>query len=285
MTGFGKAQIEDEKRKINIELRSLNSKQLDLNLKTSAVLREKEAEIRAMVGQSLQRGKIDLSIYYENLEDPAIPTLNKEVIARYRDQLEALEDTLGTPSADTLLTVISRFPDIMHSEKHELQEEEWTEIKSLLNAVLYDVEAFRRQEGHSMDTDIRQRVDNIDHLRVTIDPYEAQRMVNVRNRLNDRLTEIEQEVDQNRLEQELVYYAEKFDITEEKVRLQNHIRYFRETLKSSSPAGKKLGFIVQEMGREINTIGSKANDSDIQRIVVEMKDELEKIREQILNIL
>jgi len=285
MTGFGKANIEDEKHKIHIELRSLNSKQFDLNFKTSGILREKEAEVRAMVGQALKRGKIDLSIYYENLEDPAIPTLNKEVINRYRTQLDALEQTIGNPSDDTLLAVISRFPDVLRSERRELQEEEWMKIKALLTTVLNDVDSFRHQEGKSMETDINHRVSQIDRLLNTMDPYENQRIINVRNRLKERLAELEQEVDSNRLEQELIYYLEKLDITEERVRLQNHIRYFKETLESEEPAGKKLGFIVQEMGREINTIGSKANDSDIQRIVVEMKDELEKVREQMLNIL
>lgn len=287
MTGFGRITEEDESRKINIELRCLNSKQLDFSFRSSGSLREKETEIRALVSKILNRGKIELNIYYENLEDPYVPTINKKLVLKYYEQLTDLSENDGANKLGDLLPVIMRFPDVLKSEKQELKEHEWEIISSLILKVLNETDAYRSEEGKSLENDIIKRIDLISGYLDQIPQYEGERIERINTRIKDRLQELKlaKEIDENRFEQEMVFYIEKLDITEEKVRLKNHLEYFLKSIKSDEPVGKKLGFIAQEIGREINTIGSKANNSDMQKIVVRMKDELEKIKEQLLNVL
>ncbi len=287
MTGFGRITEEDESRKINIELRCLNSKQLDFSFRSSGSLREKETEIRAMVSKILNRGKIELNIYYENLEDPYVPTINKKLVLKYYEQLTDLSGNDGSNKLGDLLPVIMRFPDVLKSEKQELKEHEWKIISSLILKVLNETDTYRLEEGKSLENDIVKRIDLISGYLDQIPQFEEERTERIKLRIKDRLQELNlaKEIDENRFEQEMVFYIEKLDITEEKVRLKNHLEYFLKSNKSDEPVGKKLGFIAQEIGREINTIGSKANNSDMQKIVVRMKDELEKIKEQLLNVL
>jgi uncharacterized protein (TIGR00255 family) len=287
MTGYGKVSHQDDKRKINIELRCLNSKQFDFNYRSSGILREKEAEVRTLVSQFLIRGKIDISIFYENLENPVVPPINSEVVVKYHQQLASITKLIGESADESLLPVIMRLPDVLRNERQELKESEWQFIRELLDLVLNDTLSFRNQEGKTLEKDISNRVDMIIKYLEQIPQFEKNRIEKIKLRISERLEELTElkDLDANRFEQEVIYYLEKIDITEEKVRLKNHTGYFITTLKSNEPVGKKLGFISQEMGREINTIGSKANDADIQKIVVQMKDELEKIKEQLLNIL
>ena len=287
MTGFGRITEEDESRKINIELRCLNSKQLDFSFRSSGSLREKETEIRAMVSKILNRGKIELNIYYENLEDPYVPTINKKLVLKYFEQLTDISENDGANKLGDLLPVIMRFPDVLKSEKQELKEHEWKIISSLILKVLNETDAYRLEEGKSLENDIVKRIDLISGYLDQIPQFEGERTERIKTRIKDRLQELKlaKEIDENRFEQEVVFYIEKLDITEEKVRLKNHLEYFLKSIKSDEPVGKKLGFIAQEIGREINTIGSKANNSDMQKFVVRMKDELEKIKEQLLNVL
>ena len=287
MTGFGRISQEDDKSKISIELRCLNSKQLDFSFRSSGALRDRETEIRAAVSKVLQRGKVELSIYYENLEDPYVPTINKKIVLKYFEQLANLSQNKDSNNMEKFLPIIMRFPDVLKTEKQEIKEKEWMQINALVHQVLSETDSFRIQEGKSIEKDIFKRIELISRYLQHIPQFEEERIEKIKHRIKDRLKDLNlvNEVDENRFEQEIIYYIEKFDITEEKVRLKNHIDYFLSSLNTIEPVGKKLGFITQEMGREINTIGSKANDSDIQKIVVRMKDELEKIKEQLLNIL
>lgn len=287
MTGFGKIAVDDQSYKLNIELRCLNSKQFDFNFRSSGVLKGKELEIRSVVGKALVRGKVELSIFYENLEEPVLAKLNKTAIKRYEEEFRKLAE-LGLPlDDDVLLPLIMKLPDVVSSERPELQEKEWVLIMEALEKVLEETNSFREQEGKAMQQDIEKRIDMIGSLTKRLTPYEGRRTGKIQDRIREKFREAptQMEMDQDRFEQELIYYLEKLDITEEKIRLSNHIDYFKETLKQAEPVGKKLGFITQEMGREINTLGSKANDAEIQKIVVQMKDELEKIKEQLLNVL
>ena len=287
MTGYGRTSQEDERKKISIELRCLNSKQFDFSFRSSGAIREKETEIRTLVSNILQRGKVDKNIYYENLEDPAVPTINKKIILNYYDQLSRISDKNSSVKLEELLPVIMRLPDVLKSEKQELKNQEWVFISDQIRQVLTETDGFRIQEGKSLEKDIVKRTELISRYLEQIPQFEGERIEKIKSRIKDRLNELNLggEVDENRFEQEMVFYIEKFDITEEKVRLKNHLEYFISSINVSEPVGKKLGFIAQEMGREINTIGSKANNSDIQKIVVRMKDELEKIKEQLLNVL
>jgi len=287
MTGYGKMAFEDEKRKIMIEIRCLNSKQFDFNYKSSGILKDKEALLRALVNKQLKRGKIEMSIFYYNLEDPAVPLINKEVVRKYYEQITNLQEGNVQPDFLELLPVILKLPDVLKTDKQKLEEEEWETINKHVIQVINDVNAFRDQEGNSLEKDIRGRVILIRELLQRIIPFEKERLEKIKIRIKERLNELSNSVDydKNRFEQELIYYLEKLDITEEKTRLNNHIDYFISSIKTDEAIGKKLGFISQELGREINTIGSKANNADIQKIVVMMKDELEKIKEQLLNVL
>lgn len=287
MTGFGKIDFEDKNKRILIEIRCLNSKQMDFNFKASGVLKEKEAGIRTLVNQYLKRGKVDLNIYYTNLKDPAVPLINQEVVTNYFAQISGLKEMEKRPGFEELLPLILKLPDVMKTGKQEMDESEWVIIRKQLVQVLEDVRSFRLQEGASIEKDIIKRVSIIGELLEKITPFEVNRLEKIKIRITEKMHELQSntDFDKNRFEQELIYFLEKLDITEEKTRLKNHIDYFLSSMETREPIGKKLGFISQEMGREINTIGSKANDSDIQKIVVMMKDELEKIKEQLLNVM
>ncbi len=287
MTGFGKSICELQSKRVIIEIKSLNSKQLDINARIPNLYREKDLAIRSAISQRLQRGKIDVTFYVESMVPDKIPQVNEEVIKAYHSQLISIATKLEIAENTDFLNIIMPLPDTMKTTHAELNDEEWTSVASSLNEAISHLDSFRTQEGASMLRDVQARSENIKTLLGKITPFEKQRTEKIRNRIRENLSEYEgnSAVDENRFEQELIYYLEKLDISEEKVRLSNHIQYFNETLKEEGSVGKKLGFITQEMGREINTLGSKANDSDIQHIVVKMKDDLEKIKEQILNIL
>jgi len=287
MTGFGKGVCELPNKKISIEIKSLNSKQLDLNTRVPNLYREKEIEIRNKVGKKLVRGKVDVSFYVEAASSDKITKVNQQVIKDYYAQLKEVSTNLGLSENTDFLKVIMPLPDTVKVELAELNEQEWKAIAQSIDAAIDDITSFRQSEGKALEVDIRQRINTIDELLQEVPNYETQRIDKIRNRIKENLEEIalQTQADENRFEQEIIFYLEKLDITEEKVRLANHLKYFVETLESSDVVGKKLGFITQEIGREINTLGSKANDADLQKIVIRMKDELEKIKEQILNIL
>ena len=288
MTGFGKTTVEVNNKKIIIEIKSLNSKQFDMNLRMPPLYREKEMEVRALVKEQLDRGKIDMIIYFDNAETGKNGSINRPVVIEYFHQLVEIAGQLGIePDKNGLLQTVMRFPDTLQVKNEELEEEEWQALCDGINQALTAINNFRLQEGQALAKDIRHRVLLIQELASQVPPFEQQRIVSIRQRLQEKINEWTDitNIDQNRLEQEIVYYLEKLDITEEKVRLANHCKYFLETIEKEDAPGRKIGFIAQEMGREINTLGSKANDHDIQKLVVLMKDELEKIKEQSLNIL
>lgn len=288
MTGFGKATVEYNQKKVVIEVKSLNSKQLDINLRMPNLYREKEMDIRNLAKTYLERGKVDVSIYFDNSETDKTVALNRPVIEQYFRQMTEIAGTLGIDTDNNeLLQTIMRFPDTLKQQTEELNEEEWLALKSGIEKALKVLDTFRIQEGEVLIRDILHRIDLIKSFAAEVPQYEGRRIESVRQRLMEKMKEWEEirNVDQNRMEQEIIYYLEKLDITEEKVRLNNHCKYFIETAEKEEAPGRKLGFISQEIGREINTMGSKANDHDIQKLVVRMKDELEKIKEQSLNIL
>lgn len=281
MTGFGKKEAQYEDKHIRIEVRSLNSKSADINLRTPAYLREVDPELRKRLSQKMYRGKIDVNIYVEFNGEAAPSSINTGVVKAYMAQLEQI----GTATESERMALAMRLPDTLSSEKETLGESEKKTLFSLLDAVITDIEGFRKDEGTELGKDLKLRLDLIEsHLQsvIQIDPERHQK---IKERLHSVLEELKVEIDTNRFEQELIFYLEKFDITEEKVRLQNHLSYFKEVMENEFPNGKKLGFIAQEIGREVNTIGSKANHAELQKIVVQMKDELEKIKEQLLNVL
>ncbi len=287
MTGYGKAEFESGNKKITLELKTLNSKQLDINSRTPILYREKDISIRKEISEKLVRGKIDFSLFLENLGTESNSAINENIVTSYFNQLSALQEKLGLPVTEEIMLNIMRLPDTTKTVYESLDEKEWEIIFSKIQEVIGSVDEFRTQEGIALDRDIRSNIADIQRLLTQIEPFEASRIENVKTRIQDNLNEISinGNMDKNRFEQEMIYYLEKLDINEEKVRLINHCEYFLETLDTPNDIGKKLGFIAQEIGREINTIGSKANESNIQRIVVQMKDSLEKIKEQLLNIL
>ena len=287
MTGYGKAIAETPQKKITIEIKSLNSKQLDLNTKLPWLYKEKEPEIRNLISQKLDRGKIDLSIYFDILEDEGIPIINKSIVKNYFNQLKEIAGELNISIDDQILPTIMKLPDALKTERPELPEAEWELIKSQIAESLNVLDIYRAEEGKSIEIDIRKCILRILDYLTTIETFEPGRIDKVREKLTSILKENNgtENLDKNRFEQELIFYLEKYDINEEKVRLKKHCEYFLETIETGAPNGKVLGFIAQEIGREINTIGSKANDASIQKLVVMMKDELEKIKEQTLNVL
>ena len=287
MTGYGKAECLLADKKLTIEIKSLNSKQLDTNTRLPSFYKEKELGIRQLIASELERGKVECSFYYELSSEAAPGIINEPVVKAYYAQLYKISGELGLEASLELLSTVMRMPDTIRTEKPELQETEWTLVEAALKKALAQVNIFRIQEGKSLDKDLRQRVEAISRKLEVVESFEGERIDLVRERIGKHLEELGQKeaVDENRFEQELIYYIEKLDISEEKVRLANHCSYFMETLEDKGPAGKKLGFISQEMGREINTLGSKANHKELQKLVVEMKDELERIKEQILNVL
>ena len=281
MTGFGKKEFQYEDKYISIEIRSLNSKNTDITIRTPNYLRPLDPEIRKKLANKMQRGKIDLNIHIEFSGDLAPTSINKKIVKAYMKQLEEI----GSSTESERLSIAMRLPDAFSSEKEALSEEEKKILLSNLDILISDIKDFQKNEGIEMGKDIKSRLNLIDsHLKNVVE-LEPKRIEKMREKILTSIQSLKIEIDANRFEQEMIFYLEKFDITEEKVRLLNHIKYFREVINENSPNGKKLGFIAQEMGREINTIGSKANDAHLQKIVVQMKDELEKIKEQLLNIL
>ena len=281
MTGYGKSVIQLPTKKISIEIKSLNSKNLDLNTRMPSLYREKELEIRKLIASKLERGKIDFSLYMEITGEETSTQINKTVVKQYIKQLKEVVDGDETE----LLKMAIRLPDAVTTERDEMDEDEWEEIAAEINSALDKIQQYRRDEGKSLESEFFDRVKNISDLLDEVIAMDPDRIEAVRDRLHKGVAELKEKVDENRFEQELVFYIEKFDITEEKVRLKNHLDYFIKALKSDDSNGKKLGFISQEMGREINTIGSKSNHAPMQKLVVQMKDELEKIKEQLLNVL
>lgn len=286
MTGYGKAAGEFKGKIISAEIKSLNSKFFELTMRLPSAYREKDIEMRSTVSKIADRGKVDVSITIEHGPGAALNTLNKEVIKSYYNELKNIQLELKADNSD-LLDAIMHLPLVLNTDKGIADEEEWTFIQSLLNNSLSAFNEFRSSEGKTLEKELSDRLGNVEQRLKDIEKFEKNRMENVRMKMHKTLETFldEASVDKNRFEQELIYYIEKLDITEEKVRLLSHLNYFRETMKANDNSGKKLGFISQEIGREINTIGSKANDADIQRLVVEMKDEAEKIREQLANVL
>jgi len=281
MTGFGKSETQFDNKKIVVELRTLNSKNIDLNIRTPHSYREIESLIRKEVNNHLTRGKIDISIFVDNSGLESSSKLNQEVIKGYMNQLRSIE-----PIDDLeLLKIAVRLPDTLKSEKEDLDEQEKKAVVSLVVETIQKVNQHRASEGAVLEKDFISRLEELRHLLEEVIKIDPERTEKVREKLVAAVDHLKAEVDQNRFEQELIYYLEKYDITEEKVRLKNHIDYFFEIMNQQIPNGKKLGFIAQEMGREINTIGSKANHAGLQKIVVQMKDELEKVKEQLLNVL
>jgi len=288
MTGYGKAVVAYKDKKINVEVKSLNSKQLDLSTRIAPLYREKEMEIRQMVAKSVERGKVDFSIWVEKDAGSDATPINGAIVENYYRQLRRIVDQVGIPEPQDWLQTLMRLPDVTtRTEMEELDEEEWMAARQAIEESLAQLEAFRRQEGAALQRKFTEKIDNIASLLAQIEPYEKSRVEKIRQRIVDGLKEIpEVDYDKNRLEQELIYYIEKLDISEEKQRLANHLKYFRETMQEEGRGiGKKLGFIAQEMGREINTTGSKSNQAEMQNLVVMMKDELEQIKEQVLNAL
>ncbi len=287
MTGYGKAIAETPQKKISIEIKSLNSKQLDLNTKLPWLYKEKEPEIRNLVSQKLDRGKIDLTIYIDMLDEEITTVINKSAVKNYYNQFKEIAAELRIDLDDQIFTAIMKLPDTLKTEKPEISEDEWEIVKNQILKSITMLDHYRIEEGNSIMTDLEKCIVKILSLLDSVETFEAGRIKKIREKLMLILEENpgKENIDNNRFEQELIFYLEKYDINEEKVRLKTHCEYFLETINLESPNGKILNFISQEIGREINTIGSKANDSSIQKLVVMMKDELEKIKEQTLNVL
>ncbi len=292
MTGFGKSEVTINNKKITVEIRTLNSKQLDLSLRMPSVYRSIEAEVRSELARGVVRGKCDVQVSYSYIGEGSEATkkINKELFASYLDQLKEVceESNLGNLSAnyyDHLLPSILRMPDVVAAQEEAVDPSECESVLEAVKAAITHLNAFREQEGAILIADLLKRIDLIEAGKEAVTPFEQARVESVKSRIRENIAKLQVDVDSNRLEAEMIFYAEKLDITEEKVRLTNHCKYFREVAASEEGVGRKLGFISQEIGREINTMGSKANEANIQRIVVGMKDELEKIKEQSLNIL
>ena len=288
MTGYGKAVVTYKEKKINVEIKSLNSKALDLSARIAPLYREKEMEMRQRVSTALVRGKVDLNVWVEKDENVDATPINAVLVENYYNQMKAIADKLDIDiDSDMVLPTLMRMPDVLaKTEVETLSDEEWEAVQQALAQAIDAVVDFRRQEGAALQKKFTEKIDNIAALLQSIEPYEKMRVEKIRQRIVDALSSIpEVDYDKNRLEQELIYYIEKLDISEEKQRLTNHLKYFRDTMNEPAGQGKKLGFIAQEMGREINTTGSKSNQAEMQNIVVKMKDELEQIKEQVLNAL
>lgn len=288
MTGYGKSVANYQGKKIHVEIKSLNSKALDLSTRIAPLYREKEMWIRQRIAKELERGKVDFSLWIEKNEATLATPINRAVVTNYIQQIQSICQELSIEDPEEhLIPTVLRLPDAMTlAEADELSEEEWGVVTVAIDEAISQLVAFRKQEGESLAKTFNEKVDNIEALLHSIEPYETARVEKIRERIITNLQKIsEVEYDKNRLEQEMIYYIEKLDISEEKQRLANHLNYFRETMRDGHGQGKKLGFIAQEMGREINTTGSKSNLAEMQNIVVKMKDELEQIKEQVLNVL
>jgi uncharacterized protein (TIGR00255 family) len=282
MTGFGKASLQLPTKKITVEVKSLNSKGLDLNVRMPSIYREMELGLRNVISQKLERGKVDFSIYIEITGEETSSKINVPIVKGYINQMKAV-----IPNADEteLMKMAVRMPDALKTERDEIDENEWNEILKVVDDAMKNIASFRIDEGKSLENEFIMRIENIRNFMNQAVSMDAERIETVKNRLRTALDELEANVDENRFEQELIFYLEKYDITEERVRLENHLNYFIETIAGTEANGRKLGFITQEIGREINTMGSKSNHSEMQKLVVMMKDELEKIKEQVLNVL
>ena len=299
MTGYGKAELNLTNANFTIEVKSLNSKQIDANVKMSSVYRDKEIGLRKLLSEKLQRGKIELSIWREKSESSSNYKINTDIIRRYHQQILGLQKDLGLKSGgissnfhelslenSDIIPTLLKMPDVMVKGEEKSDDNEWEEIQKGVDIAIANLLQFRLDEGKKLEDDITNRINKLSTLLIDISPFAKGRIEKIKKSLSDKLAEIESKnIDENRFEQELIYYLEKQDITEEQVRLDAHLTYFIETMKADAPNGKKLGFIGQEIGREINTIGSKSSDAEMQKLVVQMKDELEKIKEQLLNIL
>ena len=288
MTGYGKASAEFQGKKIIAEVKSLNSKALDLSTRVAPAYREKEMEVRAMITQALERGKVEFNLWTEQQDQTGACPINGELAADYFRQMQDISARFGIPAPADYWPTLLRMPDVLsHSEvQQELSDEEWNVARNVTEQAIAHLVAFRQQEGEALQRKFEEKLDSIAALLAAIEPYEKQRVEKIRQRIVEGLTAIpDVQYDKNRLEQEMIYYIEKLDINEEKQRLANHLRYFRQTMQDGHGQGKKLGFIAQEMGREINTTGSKSNLAEMQNIVVRMKDELEQIKEQVLNVM
>lgn len=282
MTGYGKATTCLANKKITVELKSLNSKTLDLNLRLPQIVRDKEMMIRNLISQKIIRGKVDLSIQIENESGNGVNQINATVVENYMQQIKTLHQEIDQTE---LLKIVLRMPDSFSSEKEAMADEEWLQIYQTIKEATSQLVQFRIDEGATLASEFEHRISNINQLLTQVEQYDNDRIDNIKLRIKNALQQLDIDIDNNRFEQELIYYLEKLDITEEKVRLKNHLDYFLETMKDNDGNGKKLGFILQEIGREINTLGSKANHAEVQKIVVMMKDELEKLKEQSLNVL
>jgi len=287
MTGFGKATCEYGNKKIVVEIKSLNSKQLDISTRISGLYREKEIEIRNELSKLLERGKIDFVLYVDNSNKESITQLNQSIIESYYHQILQISQNTGIEAPTNWFDVLLKLPDTMKTETIEMDENEWIEIRKAMAEAIIQLQNFRIQEGKSLENVFITKIASIAELLKQIEPYELERVEKIKARLEENLLSLSDKIDydKNRLEQELIFYIEKLDVNEEKVRLNNHLNYFLETMQHEKSPGKKLGFIAQEIGREINTLGSKSNQSEMQKIVVLMKDDLEQIKEQVLNIL
>ena len=287
MTGYGKAVVAYKDKKINVEVKSLNSKQLDLQTRIAPLYREREMEMRQMIAAVVERGKVDFSLWIERDTGVEPTPVNAALMENYYQQLRTIAERAGIPEPQDWMQTLTRMPDVLtRTEQEVLSDEEWAVARQAIEQALGALESFRKQEGAALEKKFSEKIDNIAALLAQIEPYEKARVEKIRSRLVEGLQQIPGvEYDKNRLEQELIYYIEKLDISEEKQRLTNHLKYFRETMADGHGQGKKLGFIAQEMGREINTTGSKSNLAEMQNLVVMMKDELEQIKEQVLNVL
>ena len=286
MTGYGRAVVELPNKKITIEIRSLNSKQFDLFTRLPLLYREKEIALRNSLSKQLERGKVDLSMNVEVVAKDVTSKIDHHVVKQYQQELTALAKEMSVPAPEDWFSVLMRLPDTMKQDIEELDDTEWKQVEAAINQAVKELIDFRAREGEMLQNLLKEKIDRIHTLLGEIEPFEAERIEKVKSRLHEELKNLEGiEYDKNRFEQEVIYYLEKLDVNEEKTRLAHHLDYFLETIDDSRSQGKKLGFITQEIGREINTLGSKSNQSDMQRIVVQMKDELEQIKEQILNVL
>jgi uncharacterized protein (TIGR00255 family) len=285
MTGFGRAEGVVNDRKVTVEVRSLNSKQLDLLLKVPSMLREKEAELRGIAGEAIVRGKAEVAVNAELLHAEKRTSFDRALIKAYHAELKAIAAETDPAATTDILGLVLRLPDVSTTQRDQLTDEEWSALRKLVHEAIKSFDGFRKSEGQRLHDDLAARVGHILHQLHQVEGLDQGRAERTRERLRTRLAELQATVDQDRFEQELVFYLEKMDVNEEKVRLRSHCTYFLETLEADDAQGRKLGFIAQEMGREINTLGAKANDATIQRCVVLMKDELEKIKEQVLNVL
>ncbi len=288
MTGYGKATAELPDKKINVEIKSLNSKAMDLSTRIAPLYREKEIEIRNEIAKALERGKVDFSLWIEKKDACELVTpINQDVVVAYYERIRTISETTGIPMPEDWFATLLRLPDVMtKNDVQELTEEEWNAVHTTVLQAIQSLVDFRKQEGAALEKKFREKISNIGNLLTTVAPYEKERVEKIKDRITDALEKtISVDYDKNRLEQELIYYIEKLDINEEKQRLSNHLKYFINTMEEGNGQGKKLGFIAQEMGREINTLGSKSNHAEMQKIVVQMKDELEQIKEQVLNVM